>query len=151
MILLFCLWFCLKSACNNRLIVIITCLFTQIINYIMEKFFIIAKRDENNPVAFETLLRLNSRNGDTFLVMYLNVENTPEQVTYGCKWLQNRINNGKIQASEEAKKLVNRLCRTACRSGSHHQCKKKFADYVRRQLKLNKLDADDCLILYRAS
>lgn len=116
----------------------------------MEKFLIISRRNENNPLALETVLKLNSRNGDVIYVLYLNVENT-KQIRPACKWLNERIKGGKIKVDNTAKQMVARLTTLTSKGWCTFQCKKKLAELVARNLQLKQLDAQDCMLVYEAA
>ena len=114
----------------------------------MDKFFIITKRDENNPCALEALLKL-IRKDDTIWVVRLNVE-TPDQIEPAFRWMQKRISSEKIHVTKDARKLVNKISMLASRTKCHYRCKKKFAEYIGKQLEQS-LEAENCLLLYQAS
>lgn len=76
----------------------------------MKRYLLIAKRDENDPVAVSAVLQFSSKDGSSTDVVYINVEHAG-QIAPGLKQLNEKLKKRIIVTSDEGRELVEKLAR----------------------------------------
>lgn len=79
----------------------------------MEKYILVAHRDESNPNAVETVARFRSRRKRNGAMTYIVLVNVPKrcQIALGLEQVKQHIQQGRATATTEASQMVCKLAR----------------------------------------